>query len=96
MTTKIDKYTVVSHCVKCGMEYECTLNVNLPDNMGKESTSIMEESKLLLDSHCPSCGQRQWVHAKVSIPNSVILGNFDNCKLDLPKVQKAAIKAATI
>ena len=96
MGIKTDKYTVVSSCAKCGKEYECILNVNLPDNIGKESNSIMKESKLLLDSHCPSCGQRQWVHAKVSIPEDVVLGNFDNCKLDLQKIASVAKKAVTV
>ena len=46
------------------------LNISLPE-IGKESIPIMKESKFLLDSRCPSCKQRQWVHAKASIPEDV-------------------------
>jgi hypothetical protein len=98
MGIKKDSYIIVSNCGKCNKEYECTLNTEFPDGL-KVKTS--KESKFLIDSHCPSCGQRQWVHAKAVVPDELedgsklVLNKFDNCKLDLPKIEKVAEKAAT-
>ena len=52
----------------------------------------------VIDAVCPQCGNKHPVQMNVTLPDNLVNNMLsDNCKpLNLPKVQKAAIKAASV